>query len=108
MNLILKIDTLLFIIIIIFTVYNLFFTLASLLKRKRRKGDHVRTQSFAVVFAAYKEDRVIIESVENFLKQDYPQDKYQVVVVSDHMEEETNRVLAQLPITLLFRTFRKA
>lgn len=108
MNLILKIDILLFIIIATFTGYNLFFALASLLKRKKMKIDHANTQSFAVVFAAYKEDRVIIESVESFLKQDYPKDKYQVVVVSDHMEEETNRVLAQLPITLFIPDFQES
>ena len=82
MNLILKIDILLFVITVLFTGYNLFFTLASFVKRKKGKTDHVKTQSIAVIFAAYKEDRVIKESVESFLKQDYPQDKFQVVVVS--------------------------
>ena len=106
MNLILKIDILLFVITVLFTGYNLFFTLASLFKRKKEKVDHVKTQTFAVIFAAYKEDRVIKESVENFLKQDYPLDKFQVVVVSDHMEEATNLALAQLPITLFIPDFQ--
>ena len=106
MNLILKIDILLFVITVLFTGYNLFFTLASLFKRKKEKVDHVKTQTFAVIFAAYKEDRVIKESVESFLKQDYPLDKFQVVVVSDHMEEATNLALAQLPITLFIPDFQ--
>lgn len=80
--------------------------MASLFKRKKEKVDHVKTQTFAVIFAAYKEDRVIKESVESFLKQDYPLDKFQVVVVSDHMEEATNLALAQLSITLFIPDFQ--
>lgn len=106
MDLILKIDILLFVITVLFTGYNLFFTLAALFKRKKEKIDHVKTQTIAVIFAAYKEDRVIKESVESFLKQDYPLDKFQVVVVSDHMEEATNFALAQLPITLFIPNFQ--
>ena len=105
MNLLFQLDTFLFIITAIFTGYNLFFTLASFVKRKKGKTDHVKTQIIVVIFAAYKEDRVIKESVESFMKQDYPRDKFQVVVVSDHMEEATNLALGQLPITLFTPDF---
>lgn len=108
MNILIQIDTLLFIIIVIFAGYNLFFVLTSLLKRKTTITNPANIQKFAVVFAAYKEDRVIIESVKSFLKQDYPQDKYQVIVVSDHMKEETNRALAELPITLFIPNFQES
>ena len=108
MNLILKIDILLFVITVLFTGYNLFFTLASFVKRKKGKTDHVKTQSIVVIFAAYKEDQVIKESVESFMKQDYPRDKFQVVVVSDHMEEATNLALGQLPITLFTPDFQES
>lgn len=53
-----------FVITVLFTGYNLFFTLASFVKRKKGKTDHVKTQSIVVIFAAYKEDRVI----KNLLK----------------------------------------
>ncbi|MDD4739752.1 MAG: glycosyltransferase, partial [Bacteroidales bacterium] len=49
-----------------------------------------------VLFPAYKEDIVIINSVEEFLKQDYPKELYDVLVISDHMSEETNNKLIQL------------
>ena len=106
MNIIFQIDMFLFIITGIFTGYNLLFTFASLFKRKKRKIDHVKTQNIAVIFAAYKEDMVIRESIENFLKQDYPQNKYQVIVVSDHMENTTNSILSQMPITLFVVDFK--
>lgn len=108
MNFLFQLDTLLFIITAIFTGYNLFFTLASFVKRKKGKTDHVKTQSIVVIFAAYKEDQVIKESVESFMKQDYPRDKFQVVVVSDHMEEATNLALGQLPITLFTPDFQES
>ncbi|MCL3851895.1 glycosyltransferase [Parabacteroides sp. GYB001] len=106
MNIIFKIDTLLFIITAIFTGYNLLFTFASLFKRKKKKVDRIKMQNIAVIFAAYKEDKVIKESIEKFLKQDYPQDKYQVVVVSDHMKDITNSALSQMSITLFVVDFK--
>ena len=42
------------------------------------------------------------------MKQDYPRDKFQVVVVSDHMEEATNLALGQLPITLFTPDFQES
>ena len=39
--------------------------------------------------------------MESFLKQNYPRELYDVVVISDHMQEATNDRLSQLPITLL-------
>lgn len=72
------------------------------------KQNDYKSQSFVIIFAAYKEDRVIKESVENFLEQDYPKDKYQIVVVSDHMQKSTNESLAQLPINLIVTDFKES
>ena len=51
---------------------------------------------------------MILHSVESFLLQDYPQDHYHVVVISDNMSKETNEQLATLPITLLQPTMEKS
>ena len=59
MNLILKIDILLFVITVLFTGYNLFFHFGLFCQKKKGKTDHVKTQSIVVIFAAYKEDQVI-------------------------------------------------
>ena len=64
--------------------------------------------SFLVLYPAYHEDTVIRASIETFLRQDYPRDLYQLVVISDHMTEETNAWLASQPITLLTPTFEKS
>lgn len=63
---------------------------------------------FLILYPAYKEDRVIINAVEQFLLQDYPMELYTVAVISDHMQPETNGVLKKMPITLLTPTFEKS
>lgn len=63
---------------------------------------------FLIIYPAYKEDRVIINAVEQFLLQDYPTDLYTVAVISDHMQPETNNILRKMPITLLTPTFEKS
>ena len=67
-----------------------------------------RMAKFLILYPAYKEDRVIINAVEQFLLQDYPTDLYTVVVISDHMQQETNEILQKMPITLLTPTFEKS
>ena len=64
--------------------------------------------SFLILFPAYKEDTVIVHSVRQFLEQTYPKDLYEVVIISDHMQDETNELLCQLPITLLTPQFEKS
>ena len=64
--------------------------------------------SFLVIYPAYKEDKVIIHAVKQFLLQDYPKVLFTVIVISDHMQPETNDYLRKLPITLLQPTFEKS
>lgn len=56
---------------------------------------------FAILIPAYKEDSVIHECVHSCLEQDYPADRFDVVVISDSMKSETNASLAALPIRLV-------
>lgn len=67
-----------------------------------------RERRFLILYPAYNEDNVIYDSVNRFLDQDYPTDKFQVVVISDHMTDDTNRQLSTMPITLLTPTFEKS
>ena len=63
---------------------------------------------FLILYPAYKEDKVIINAVEQFLMQEYPSDLYTVAVISDHMQPETNEYLRNLPIRLLTPSFEKS
>lgn len=89
-------------------VYLLFFALYAQ-KRKPKPYPHARKQhAILVLFPAYKEDKVIVESVRSFLQQDYPASLYQVTVISDGMKEETNNWLRVLPVTVLNARFEKS
>ena len=64
--------------------------------------------TFLLLFPAYKEDAVIVHSVRQCLEQTYPKEYYHIGVISDHMQEETNELLRQLPITLFAPQFEKS
>ena len=64
---------------------------------------------FAVFIAAYREDAVILPTVHACLAQDYPDDRYDVVVISDHMRpRKPMQFLSSLPIKLLQVDFEKS
>jgi cellulose synthase/poly-beta-1,6-N-acetylglucosamine synthase-like glycosyltransferase len=99
--------------------YVIFFGIASLVKGKEdseisEKSENSENSelsnhsSFLIIYPAYREDAVIRQSVATFLQQDYPTDRYRLVVVSDHMQAETNEWLAQQQLTLLQPTFEKS
>lgn len=109
-----SIDIALWVIIAGSVAYVVFFAVISLFYEKE---DHLaahaaalsnKQNKFLILYPAYKEDRVIINAVENFLLQDYPTTHYTVAVISDHMQSETNEYLLKLPITLLTPTFEKS
>ena len=109
-----SIDIALWVIITGSVLYVVFFAIISLFYDKEDKvAAHAAALSnkqykFLILYPAYKEDRVIINAVENFLMQDYPTTHYTVAVISDHMQSETNDYLRQLPITLLEPVFEKS
>ena len=81
--------------------YLLLFALASKFYRRRNYPNTPKHNKFAVLFPAYKEDKVILPTIQSFLQQDYPAEFYDIIVISDQMQESTNEALCQLPIRLL-------
>ena len=110
------IDIALWLIIAASTAYVCFFAIISLFYSKDDTFTYNRSPNlvghelrrFLILYPAYNEDRVIVNSVEQFLEQDYPRDHYTVAVISDHMKPETNDSLAVYPIRLLQPTFEKS
>lgn len=104
-------DLLLWAFMSISVAYITFYALVSLFSRKGIKTVDVPESpesTFLVLFPAYSEDRVIVGSVKKFLFQNYPQDKYHVAVISDHQQESTERLLSDLPVTVLRPVFEKS
>ena len=108
------VDISLWIFVACSVAYVVFFAFISLFYEKE---DHIaihaaalsnRKAKFLILYPAYNEDRVIINAVEQFLLQDYPNTHYIVAVISDHMQPSTNEVLSEMPIRLLTPTFEKS
>ncbi|MBP9583907.1 MAG: glycosyltransferase family 2 protein [Bacteroidales bacterium] len=94
-------DWILFLFFLLIVLYLLVFSLASLKKRKLKSIIRLdEKRMMLVLFPAYKEDEIIIDSVKDFLKQDYPPDRFEVVVISDKMRTETNDSLKELSVTI--------
>ena len=88
--------------------YPLIFTLASFRKRVFHYPEARKKRRFAIIFPAYREDRIIESVISSFLRQEYPKEYYDVVVVSDHMQDNTNERLSRLPIILLKANYEKS
>lgn len=105
------VDILLWLVMAANVLYILFFALTALLPTRTSHSSLSTSHAspnFLILFPAYHEDAVIVNSVKTFLRQDYPKDRYEVVVISDHMNPETDALLSELPITLLRPSFEKS
>ena len=114
------VEILLWILLAVSGAYILFFALVSMLWKKPvsplsaylegqiRSLREPQQYTFLILYPAYNEDRVIVNSVHTFLGQYYPYKGFHVTVISDHMQPETNEKLTQLPITLLQPVFEKS
>lgn len=94
-------EIILFILFAINVLYLLFFSVLSCKSVKSYKSLSVHPKKIAILIPAYKEDGVITECVESCLNQEYPKDKYDIVVISDRMTDETNHLLSTLSIRLI-------
>jgi len=102
------IDWILFIIFLINVLYLLIFAVASRFGGRSLRREVSCQQRIAVLIPAYKEDAVVEECVNTCLNQHYPKEKYTVVVISDHMTDETNQRLLQLPIRLCLADYEES
>jgi len=59
----------------------------------------------AVFIPGYKEDNVIFNVAQNALKQDYPSENYDVIVIADSFAPQTLEKLRTLPIKVIEVTF---
>lgn len=55
----------------------------------------------AVLIPAYKEDRVIVDTVKEAINMDYPESKYDVIVIADYLKADTLETLRLMPIKLI-------
>lgn len=94
-------DWVLYVLFAINVLYLLVYSLASLRQQLPVPPPSTKYKRFALLIPAYKEDAVIHECVHSCLEQDYPIDSFDVVVISDSMQPETNASLSLLPVCLV-------
>lgn len=105
------IDILLWIFIAISVMYVFFFSMVSFFHKRKKKitiKQVTKLNKYLILFPAYNEDRVITKSIISFLDQNYPSDKYDVLVVSDHNKVETDEALRELSIRLVIADYHNS
>ena len=91
-------------------LYILIFAFAGKLLpyRKTVLKKPAKLRKYAVLIPGYKEDNVICEVAMESLKQDYPKDFFDVVIIADSFLPETIEKLKLLPIKLIEVVFDKS
>ncbi|HCE56699.1 MAG TPA: glycosyl transferase family 2 [Prolixibacteraceae bacterium] len=82
-------------------IYVFVFALAGLFPYRQKTTPNPQLRRFAVMIPGYKEDAVILEVATEALKQDYPVEKFDVVIIADSFKPETIAILKSLPIKLI-------
>ncbi len=89
-------------------LYLAVFAIAGRIRRADDQPMRDLPQTFrkiGVLIPAYKEDGVIVDSVLANLQQDYPADRFDLIVIADSLQQNTLTRLAALPIKVLEVSF---
>lgn len=95
------IETLLYVYLFFSVGYLVLFAVASLFAVKKDLLTTDRRHRFLVLIPSYKEDKVIGDTVQAALSQQYPQEYFRVMVISDQMNESTNDHLRSMGAEVL-------
>lgn len=89
--------------------YQFFFAAAGMFYRARRTNEKTdRYRRIAVFVPAYREDAVIVSTVKAALEQDYPADRFAVIVAADQLQPATLATLREMPVAVLEVQFEKS
>ncbi len=86
-------------------IYIFIFGLAGLFSRKQKLTPNPTLRKTAVLIPGYKEDTVIVDVAREALNQDYPSDRYDVVIIADSFQPGTIEMLKQLPVKIIEVSF---
>lgn len=99
---------LIFSYLMFWSFYLFVFALAGVFYKKRKHERGLSFNKFAVVIPAYKEDAVILKSIQQNLAVDFPKDRFRLFVVADSMSGTTIQQLKKLPIEVLEVQFKNS
>ena len=90
------------------TAYIFVFAFAGLFYRQPAYRSQSLRRKVAVLIPGYKEDDVIVEVAKDALAQDYPREKYDVVIIADSFQPDTLIRLKELPVKVIEVKFDKS
>ncbi|PUZ23168.1 N-glycosyltransferase [Chitinophaga parva] len=90
--------------------YNLVLAIAGGLKQRSRLPyqDETTFGRIAILIPAYREDEVIISTVQSYQHLNYPAGKYEVVVIADSLQPATIATLRELDVKVIEVSFEKS
>jgi len=91
----------LFAYMLLATIYIVIFGLGSLFYRRPGKKSVSAFRKIAILIPGYKEDKVIIGVARDALEQDYPADRFEVIVIADTFKQETLEALKAIPVRVV-------
>lgn len=101
-------ELVLFIYLAMASVYFFLYSFAGVFPIRYKKKINEKQHKFAVLIPGYKEDSVIIEVAKEATKQDYPTDKFEVVIIADSFKQSTLDELEKMPIRVIEVSFEKS
>jgi len=90
------------------TLYILFFSTFGLFYKEKKIAPASKNRKFAVLIPGYKEDEVILEVAADALKQNYPIELFDVVIIADSYSPDTIQRLSAMPLKLIEVSFDKS
>jgi cellulose synthase/poly-beta-1,6-N-acetylglucosamine synthase-like glycosyltransferase len=102
------IDIIIFVVFALNVLYLFVFSIISLKHSKTNTCAPQKIRKMVILIPAYKEDSVIIESAKSCALQDYPHESFDVVVISDQMQEETISRLLEIPVKVVRVNFKNS
>ena len=89
-------------------VYFTVFAFAGVLERNKAAQEGKGSRSYVILVPAYKSDCCILDTARAAASQDYPSDRFRVLVISDSMRPETVAALKNLPVEVLEVSFENS
>jgi cellulose synthase/poly-beta-1,6-N-acetylglucosamine synthase-like glycosyltransferase len=98
-------EILLFIYFGFAAIYIFIFAFAGLFSQKPKTTQNPTQRKFAVLIPGYKEDAVIADVAKDALRQNYPKEKYDVIIIADSFQPQTLLELKKLPVQVIEVSF---
>ncbi len=102
------IELILFIFFLLNTLYVFVLALAGHFYNRIAPINHQIFNKIAVFIPSYKEDTVIVHTVTELLKVDYPESHFDVIVIADSLKTETVEQLKQTKAIVIPVSFEKS